>query len=132
MYLVVIDANVWIKYARNKTIAPLVNRFVTYNLLPVADNYLLSEVFEALVNNSWATTAQAIAIITYIRKIAYTTTARTVYGLSPDPKDNYLFDLAIQNNSPFIITDDTRLLSLTLKPRPIKSCAWFLKNFPVQ
>ena len=53
MYKIIIDANVWIKYARAKEIAPLLNRLVTYNLLPVINNYLLSEVFDALLGNKW-------------------------------------------------------------------------------
>ena len=44
MYKIIIDANVWIKYARIKDIAPLVNRFATYNFIPVINNYLLSEI----------------------------------------------------------------------------------------
>lgn len=53
MYKILIDANVWIKYARAKNIAPLLNRLVTYNLLPVINNYLFLEVFDALLENKW-------------------------------------------------------------------------------
>ncbi len=45
MYKIIIDANVWIKYARAKDIAPLLNRMIAYNFLPVVNNYLLSEIF---------------------------------------------------------------------------------------
>jgi hypothetical protein len=53
MFKVIIDANVWIKYARIKDIAPLLNRFKSYNFIPVINNYLLSEVFNALLENKW-------------------------------------------------------------------------------
>lgn len=43
--VVVLDANVWIRFARSKKLQPLVDRFITYNLIPVVNNYLLSEVF---------------------------------------------------------------------------------------
>jgi predicted nucleic acid-binding protein len=59
-------------------------------------------------------------------------TERSVYRLSPDPKDNYLFDLAIQNNCVFIISDDSKLLRFKLKPLPVHSTAWFIKKFPVR
>jgi len=51
MYKVVIDANVWIKYARVKSIAPLLHRFIGYDFLPVINNYLLSEILDVVTDN---------------------------------------------------------------------------------
>lgn len=48
---VIIDANVWIKYARVKDIAPLLKCFTAYWLTPVVNNYLVSEIFDALIEN---------------------------------------------------------------------------------
>jgi hypothetical protein len=42
MYSVIFDANVWIKYARVKNIAPLLDRMDAYQFLPIVNNYLLS------------------------------------------------------------------------------------------
>lgn len=131
MYPLIIDANVWVKYARAKNIAPLLDRLVVYQFLPVVNKYLLSEVFDALVDNKWMNKQQAGKVIEFIKKISLVITERAVYRLSPDPKDNYLFDLAIQNNCVFIISDDTKLLQLKLKPIPIHSTSWFLKKFTV-
>ena len=131
IYKVVIDANVWIKYARVKDIAPMLNRFIEYNILPVANNYLLSEIHTSVIENNWMNEKHADALITFIRKITYTTTGKAVFALSPDPKDNYLFDLAIQNNCVFIISDDSELLRFSSKPLPVHSSNWFLKHFPV-
>ncbi len=130
MYKIVIDANIWIKYARARDIAPLLDRLVAYGFLPVVNNYLLSEVFDALVENKWMHKHDAAKIISFISKVAYGDIERAVYGLSPDPKENYLFDLAIQNNCLFILTDDTRLLNLKLKPLSVHSSTLFLKKFP--
>ncbi|MFN2438369.1 MAG: putative toxin-antitoxin system toxin component, PIN family [Chitinophagaceae bacterium] len=132
MYRIVIDANVWIKYARSKDIAPLLNRFIAYNFLPVANNYLLSEIFNAVVENLWMKEKTATDTISFIRKMSLMTAENAVYGLSPDPKDNYLFDLAIQNNCVFIISDDTKLLQLALKPIPVHTSRWFLKTFAIE
>lgn len=132
MYKIVIDANVWIKYARSKDIAPLLNRLSAYNLLPIANNYLLSEIYNAVTENRWMTDKVAMNVIGLIRKIVLMTNEHAVFRLSPDPKDNYLFDLAIQNNCVFIITDDSLLLQLALKPVPVHSSGWFLKTFPIE
>jgi putative PIN family toxin of toxin-antitoxin system len=131
MFNLVIDANVWIKYARSKNIAPLLDRLAAYSFLPITNNYLLSEVFNALVENQWMDEKQANSVITFIRKVTYVVAERAVYGVSPDPKDNYLFDLAVQNNCVFIISDDSRLIFFKLKPVPIHTTSWFLKKFPI-
>lgn len=131
MYFIIIDANVWIKFARARNIAPLLDRLVAYQFLPVVNNYLLSEIFNVLVENKWMTNKRADDIITFIKKVALVLTERAVYRISPDPKDNYLFDLAIQNNCVFIISDDSKLLQFRLKPVPVHTTNWFLKKFPV-
>ncbi len=131
MYKIVIDANAWIRFARAKDIAPLINRFTLYHFLPVCNNYLLTEIFNALINNKWMHEKQADNIVIFIRSIALTNTGKAVYRISPDPKDNYLFDLAIQNNCIFIISDDTELLRFKMQPVPVYSTTWFLKKFPL-
>ena len=131
MYKIIIDANVWIKYARAKDIAPLLNRLVAYNLLPVVNNYLLSEIFDALLENKWMKEKKAGLVIEFMKKISFPVTEKAVYRMSPDPKDNYLFDLAVQNNCIFLVTDDSELLQFTLKPIPVHTSQWFLKTFPI-
>jgi predicted nucleic acid-binding protein len=51
--------------------------------------------------------------------------------MAPDPTDNFLFDLGIQFNVPFIISDDAQLLSFKMKPVRVRGCNWFLKQFPL-
>ncbi len=131
MYKVIIDANVWIRFARTNNIAPLLDRLVVYQLVPVVNNYLLSEIFDALIENKWMNAMQATSIINFIRKVSLFIVERAVYRLSPDPEDNYLFDLAIQNNCVFIISDDSKLLHFKFKPLPVHSTTWFLKKFTV-
>ena len=131
MYKIIIDANVWIRYARAKDIAPLLKRLATYNLLPVVNNYLLSEVFDALLENKWMKEKNANLVIEFIKKISFPVAETAIFGISPDPKDNYLFDIAIQNNCIFLITDDSELLQFTLKPVHVHTSGWFLKTFPL-
>jgi putative PIN family toxin of toxin-antitoxin system len=131
MYKIIIDANVWIKYARVKDIAPLLDRFIVYHFLPITNNYLLSEIFDALIKNKWMNEKQATNTISFIRNLTHAVTENAVYGISPDPKDNYLFDLAVQNNCVFIISDDSMLLQFALTPVKVYTSGWFLKKFPV-
>jgi putative PIN family toxin of toxin-antitoxin system len=131
IFKVVIDANVWPRFARGNNLKPLIDRFIAYEILPVINNYLLSEIFEALLENEWATSKQATLFIEYIADQSIFITENAVYRLSPNPKDNYLFDIAIQQNCHFVITDDAELLGFKMKPLKIHSTNWFLKNFPL-
>ena len=131
MYKIVIDANVWIRFARSKDIKPLVQRMLLYNFVPIVNNYLLAETFGAIIELKWMNEKQAMIIVKLITSISITRSEKAVYALSPDYKDNYLFDLAIQNNCVFIISDDLNLLSFKMKPLPVQSCNWFLKQFPL-
>jgi predicted nucleic acid-binding protein len=92
-------------FCQVKGYCPLLDRIIAYNLLPVVNNYLLSEIFNALAENKWMHENNAAKIIAFIRKVTFTDTERAVYALSPDPEDNYLFDLAIQHHCVFILTD---------------------------
>jgi putative PIN family toxin of toxin-antitoxin system len=130
-FRIIIDANVWVRYARFRNLNPLLDRFDKHSLVPVINRYLLSEVFDALIKKSWMNNSTALATIQVIENVCISSPALAVYRLSPDPKDNYLIDLAVQNNCAFIISDDTELLSLPLLPVQVKSCNWFLKHFPV-
>ena len=131
MNKIVIDANVWIRFARAKDISPLLDRMVTYKLLPVVNNYLLTEIFDAVIVHKWMNENQARQLMSFIRRVSLVVTENAVFGISPDPKDNYLFDLAVQNNCVFIITDDYALLNFSLKPIAIHTTNWFLKQFSI-
>ncbi|MBN8859626.1 MAG: putative toxin-antitoxin system toxin component, PIN family [Sphingobacteriales bacterium] len=114
--LIVLDANTWIRFARNKGIEPLFARIEAYDLMPVVNSYMLTEIFKVLVRNEWMTEAQSLKVIDFIKSIVVIKTEQAVYRISPDPKDNYLFDLAIQTNAAYIISDDSALLILKCNP----------------
>ena len=131
MYKIVIDANVWIRFARAKDISPLLKRMLLYNFVPIVNNYLLAETFDAIIQYKWMNEKQALVLVNLITSVGIVKAGKAVYALSPDYKDNYLFDLGVQNNCVFIISDDLKLLSFKMKPLPVKSCNWFLKQFPL-
>jgi predicted nucleic acid-binding protein len=83
-----------------------------------------------LKTNGWHQRG-ASRIVDFIRKIAITAIETAVYAISPAPKDSYLFNLAIQNNCVFIISNDTLLLNFTLHTVPVHSSSWFLRKFPL-
>ena len=131
MHNIVIDACVWLRFSRNNDIHPLLAIASKHKFAIIFNNYLLSEIHNALLNNKWVSEKRANNIIAFITKFCVSKTAAANYRISPDPKDNYLFDLAIQNNCAFIISDDRELLEFELKPIPVYSSNWFIKHYPI-
>lgn len=58
MYSLLIDANVWIKYARAKIFSSYSIALQFTRFLPVTNNYLLAEIFDALLRNKSCRTKQ--------------------------------------------------------------------------
>jgi putative PIN family toxin of toxin-antitoxin system len=131
MNLFVIDAGIWVRLARSDYASPLIDRIVSYSLIPIVNNYLLSEIHDGLLKNQWATEKQANKFIFLVKNLSLFVIENVIYRVSPDAEDNYLFDLAIQHNAPFLISDDKALLAFPLKPVPVKSGNWCIKKFPV-
>lgn len=50
---------------------------------------------------------------------------------SPDPKDNFLFDLALQTESEVIVTQEKALIGFTASPVAIHDLKWFKEKYPV-
>jgi putative PIN family toxin of toxin-antitoxin system len=127
---IVIDANVWVRYVAQGKHATLLSIIRKYEFLVFCNNYLLHEIFNACTTNDWYTENEARNVVNAIRKVVSGTTETAVFRLSKDPKDNYLFDLAVQNNCRFIVSDDRLLRETPLKPVPVKTTSWFIKHYP--
>ncbi|MEJ7736628.1 MAG: hypothetical protein WKF97_04305 [Chitinophagaceae bacterium] len=66
-----------------------------------------------------------------IKEATIFTVTQPQFNDSPDPKDNFLFDLALQTGSEVIVTQEKALLHFTSSPVPIHNLKWFKENFPV-
>jgi putative PIN family toxin of toxin-antitoxin system len=49
----------------------------------------------------------------------------------PDPKDNFLFDIALQSECEAIVTQEKILLNYLESPIPVRSIVWFKQTFEV-
>lgn len=70
-------------------------------------------------------------ILEEILFLATYVTTKKLFHNSPDPKDNFLFDLAIQTDSEVIVSDEKKLLDFKESPVPVKSLGWFKDTFPI-
>jgi putative PIN family toxin of toxin-antitoxin system len=123
-----IDSCVWVKYAGHLKTSSLLRCVAESNLVIYADNYLLGEVHDALIEGFGFTIKEADKIIQLISPFIIIIPPRNIYRLSKDPKDNYLYDLCIQNNCRYLITIDKEILADTSAPFIRKTDAWLKKR----
>ena len=123
-----IDSCVWVKYAGHFKIASLLGYIYDNNLLVYADNYLLGEVHHALIKAFNFTISEADKTILLISPFIIVNAPRNIFRLSKDAKDNYLYDLCIQNNCSHLITVDKEILTDNNAPFIRKTDAWLKKK----
>lgn len=128
----VIDANVYIQYSINGQLRRLVSSIIIHNLEVFINGTLLAEIFNALHNKKLLKTKKYTAYdaIDIIRMVTTDIPVISRFLLSPDLKDNYLFDIALQNSCTILITEETRLLNFNQSPVEIHNIKWFKENFP--
>ena len=123
-----IDSCVWVKYAGHFKTSTLLQHIAENNLLVYADNYLLGEVHQPLIDGFNFSLDEADKIIQIISPFIIIEAPRNVFRLSKDAKDNYLYDLCIQNNCHYLITIDKEIISDKHAPFIRKTDAWLRKR----
>jgi len=53
--------------------------------------------------------------VLFVEQVAELVHTQTIFDQCPDPKDNYLFDLAYQSNANFLVSDDKIVLATPIK-----------------
>jgi predicted nucleic acid-binding protein len=101
-----------------------------YALVLYVDNNLLAEIEKNLLLILKAP-EKVNRMMEEIKDITISFTTIPIFINSPDPKDNFLFDLAIQTNSEVIVTQEKVLLDFAESPVAIHNIKWFKETFPV-
>ena len=127
----VIDTSVLITYASYGKLYRLANMIGTYNMKVFVNAHLLNEFGKNLQK---VLNKRNIDIEEEIRSVLdFATLVETIpiFSISPDPKDNFLFDLALQTDSEVIVTKEKLLLNFVESPIPIHDIKWFKEMFLV-
>ncbi len=127
----VIDTSVYITYAFHNKINRLANAIIKYELIVYINDKLLEELERNITRVLKNASFNALEIVEEIKRITFYTKTLDNFNSCPDPKDNFLFDLAIQTNSDVIVTQEKVLLQWTKSPVPIHDIKWFKERFPV-
>lgn len=129
----VIDTSVYITYTRHQKLYRLVDAILTYNLAVYISPALLDELQRNIPPTSAVDLPQDVydGYLVTIKSICINFEPAAQYNGSPDPKDNFLWDLALQTGSEVIVTKETALLNFTHSPVSVHDLKWFKETYPV-
>ena len=127
----IVDTSVFLIYASYDKIYRLANAVEKYDLNLFVNETLLDEVENNLPRIIRVKDVTIENILTEIKRITTIVNITPTFTQSPDPKDNFLFDLAIQTNSEILVTQEKALLNFENSPVKIHDLKWFKETYPV-
>jgi len=109
---VVLDTNIWISYFMARKHVELVNIVYDYNLKIFTDATLVRELADVLNRPKIKKyiNIEISELVNFHKDLCYYNDTILKYNNSPDPNDNFLFDLAIQTNSEYVVIGDKKIL----------------------
>jgi len=110
---IVLDTNIWVSYFMAGQHVVLVN-IIYKNDLNIFTNSTLIAELEDVLNRSKIKKYIKVPIselIDFHRDLCIFHKTKSIYLGSPDPKDNFLFDLATQTHSKYVVTGDKIILA---------------------
>ena len=115
---VIIDVNIWIIYFINSKTTELFNLITDNNLVVYSDNYLRDELLNVINRKKFTKYFNDKSIefnIGVFDGIVRINPTLKQFSGSPDKKDDYLFDLALQTKSKILVTGDKKLLDFKIE-----------------
>ena len=126
----IVDTSVFLTYIRYNQLYRLIDAFNKYDLDIFVNQNLLNEI-ERNINKNVKINTDTKEIIDFISENCILFETIPTFTQSPDPKDNFLFDLAIQTNSEILVTQEKALLNFENSPVKIHDLKWFKETYPV-
>ncbi len=111
-YKFVLDVNVWVSYILQQRLKTLTYIIIKSNLEIYVSPSLLQELEDVLQHQKIAKylTLPVSIYLSFIENLATTLSPELDFQEAPDPKDNYLFDLAVAAGADYLVTGDKKLL----------------------
>jgi uncharacterized protein len=125
---VVIDTNVWVSYFIGGRSSELAHLILDNDLVVLTSKELVDELTEVLGRKKFGKYL-TLPVSEYVSiHLDLTSPVGTVakFDESPDPKDNFLFDIALQHRARYLVTGDRKLLAMQrVKPVEVVSLTTF-------
>ncbi len=111
---IVFDTNIWIRYILKAQLEKLTLLILENDLTVYSSERLIAEL-ETVLNYPEIANRLTLPLSEYVdfhRKLAIVSPVMYAFRGSPDPKDDFLFDLAISAEANYLVTEDKPLLAL--------------------
>ena len=128
---VVLDTNIWISFIIKSRLDELVEWVTEHEITLWSSPELVRELTEVLNRQKFSRylTLPIADYLAFHQNLVRMLETKAVFSQSPDPKDNFLFDLALQSETLLIVTGDKRLLKVSpIDNVEIISLATFLNS----
>ena len=116
----VFDTNIWISYFLNEKFSELIKLRRECSVLFLRSIPSLSELREVITRKKFKSknfnVEKLIEFYSGITEFCETT---PLFKDCPDPKDNFLFDLAIQGKASYLVSGDKKVLETQLKSKTL-------------
>jgi len=111
---VVFDTNIWVSYIIKARLTDLTRLILDNDLTIYRSEKLTQELTEVISRKKFSgyLSLPIIHYISFYKSLTKNIKPKIVYGNSPDPNDNFLFELAIAAKATHIVTGDKILSAL--------------------
>ena len=113
----VFDVNIWLSYFISGKAEEIIEMVENNNVFFYRSTELMLELKEVINRPKFAKffptgTEEYILLVEQVTEYVLT---QAIFDQCPDPKDNYLFDLAYQSHSNFLVSGDKKVLAVPVK-----------------
>jgi putative PIN family toxin of toxin-antitoxin system len=113
----VFDVNIWLRYFVSGKAEKIIDMIESNDVFFYRSAELTSELKDVINRPKFAKYFPngTKEYILFLEQVAELFLTRTVFDQCADPKDNYLFDLAYQSHSDFLVSDDKKVLAVPVE-----------------
>jgi len=117
----VFDVNIWLRYFISGQAEKIIDMIEDNDVFFYRSAELTSELIDVINRPKFAKYFPngTKEYILFVEQVAELFLTQTVFDQCADPKDNYLFDLAYQSNSDFLVSGDKKVLAVPVE-QPLK------------
>jgi len=119
----IFDTNIWISYFLKEEFGELIKLRRENDVLFLRSTPSISELKEVITRKKFASKNFNIKkLLDFYIGITEFCETEPLFKDCPDPKDNFLFDLAIQGNAKFLVSGDKKVLETKLENSAFTFC----------
>ena len=114
---IIIDVNIWISYFIKSKTTEIFDLIIDNDLVVYSNKNLRNELIEVIHRKKFTkylTTESISNNILIFDELTTNFNTKKQFTGSPDSKDDYLYDLAIQSNSKILVTGDKKLIEFKI------------------